>query len=95
MIIQPKVTQENVDKGYRGNRRFCPEALALSQACGQPMKITADMFCPSYSPFGAGWVETPLEIRQRIASFDSGLPMVPHEWPPVEVPDNWVKGAKR
>src|SRR5690348_452339 len=76
--FQIEVTQEDIDKGLKGNCSACPIALAVNRTIPGANSTVSDMFnhvyCPGVSRKNA---DTPDDAAWFISDFDDGKPVEP------------------
>ena len=78
-----KVTQKNIDKGYRGSCDTCPLALALKEAIPTARLVSVGTESIGFTREGQSrWkiIKLPPQARFFVDDFDAGKPVKPFEF---------------
>lgn len=72
--LQVNLTQEHIDKGYRGSCSCCPVALAVEQAALTHHVVAQEEFIHWRHPEIPRWymARTPRAVNKFMAAFDRG-----------------------
>ena len=78
-MIVATVTAGDIAAGVRGNRNFCPVALALERATGERWHVEPTQCTRVIGPPGAR-VALPVHVATFVTLFDAGYPVTPCEF---------------
>lgn len=83
--ITIQVTQEDIERGLRGDCAFCPIALSMRRSTGEFWAVTGR----AATPYAGHWTDSvtlPQECEGFISAFDKGYVVSPFSFS-IEVPE--------